>query len=111
MIGLMDLVKEMIKEVLLIKCLEVVILGIYFINSMFILECFFISFKIYFLGNYFCYIVLGVNFVGCYGVLGMSWCEDLMYKLFVFCMFSEFVLDFEVVYGCCWYVFKKVKLG
>lgn len=83
----------------------------YFINSMFILERFFISFKIYFLGNYFRYIVLGVNFGGRYGVLGMSRREDLMYKSSVFRTFSEFVLDYEVVYGRCWYVLKKVKLG
>nr|6OCG_A Chain A, Tubulinyl-Tyr carboxypeptidase 1 [Homo sapiens] len=109
--GLMDLAKEMTKEALPIKCLEAVILGIYLTNSMPTLERFPISFKTYFSGNYFRHIVLGVNFAGRYGALGMSRREDLMYKPPAFRTLSELVLDFEAAYGRCWHVLKKVKLG
>ncbi|XP_014999662.2 tubulinyl-Tyr carboxypeptidase 1 isoform X2 [Macaca fascicularis] len=108
---LMDLAKEMTKEALPIKCLEAVILGIYLTNSMPTLERFPISFKTYFSGNYFRHIVLGVNFAGRYGALGMSRREDLMYKPPAFRTLSELVLDFEAAYGRCWHVLKKVKLG
>ncbi|KAG3260636.1 tubulinyl-Tyr carboxypeptidase 1 isoform X2 [Ictidomys tridecemlineatus] len=109
--GLMDLAKEMTKEALPIKCLEAVILGIYLTNSMPALERFPISFKTYFSGNYFRHIVLGVNFGGRYGALGMSRREDLMYKPPAFRTLSELVLDYEAAYGRCWHVLKKVKLG
>lgn len=109
--GLMDLAKEMTKEALPIKCLEAVILGIYLTNSMPTLERFPISFKTYFSGNYFRHIVLGVNFGGRYGALGMSRREDLMYKPPAFRTLSELVLDYEAAYGRCWHVLKKVKLG
>lgn len=109
--GLMDLAKEMTKEALPIKCLEAVILGIYLTNSMSTLERFPISFKTYFSGNYFRHIVLGVNFGGRYGALGMSRREDLMYKPPAFRTLSELVLDYEAAYGRCWHVLKKVKLG
>ncbi|XP_004624789.2 vasohibin-1 isoform X1 [Octodon degus] len=109
--GLMDLAKEMTKEALPIKCLEAVILGIYLTNSMPTLERFPISFKTYFSGNYFHHIVLGVNFGGRYGALGMSRREDLMYKPPAFRTLSELVLDYEAAYGRCWHVLKKVKLG
>ncbi|XP_010842679.1 PREDICTED: vasohibin-1 isoform X3 [Bison bison bison] len=108
---LMDLAKEMTKEALPIKCLEAVILGIYLTNSMPTLERFPISFKTYFSGNYFRHIVLGVNFGGRYGALGMSRREDLMYKPPAFRTLSELVLDYEAAYGRCWHVLKKVKLG
>lgn len=109
--GLMDLAKEMTKEALPIKCLEAVILGIYLTNSMPTLERFPISFKTYFSGNYFRHIVLGVNFGGRYGALGMSRREDLMYKPPAFRTLSELVLDYEAAYSRCWHVLKKVKLG
>lgn len=109
--GLMDLAKEMTKEALPIKCLEAVILGIYLTNSMPTLERFPISFKTYFSGNYFRHIVLGVNFGGRYGALGMSRREDLMYKPPAFRTLSELVLDYEAAYGRCWHVLRKVKLG
>ncbi|KAF6133658.1 vasohibin 1 [Phyllostomus discolor] len=109
--GLMDLAKEMTKEALPIKCLEAVILGIYLTNSMPTLERFPISFKTHFSGNYFRHIVLGVNFGGRYGALGMSRREDLMYKPPAFRTLSELVLDYEAAYGRCWHVLKKVKLG
>ncbi|XP_047397246.1 tubulinyl-Tyr carboxypeptidase 1 isoform X2 [Sciurus carolinensis] len=109
--GLMDLAKEMTKEALPIKCLEAVILGIYLTNSMPTLERFPISFKTYFSGNYFRHIVLGVNFGGRYGALGMSRREDLMYKPPAFRTLSELVLDYQAAYGRCWHVLKKVKLG
>ncbi|XP_032200752.1 tubulinyl-Tyr carboxypeptidase 1 isoform X1 [Mustela erminea] len=109
--GLMDLAKEMTKEALPIKCLEAVILGIYLTNSMPTLERFPISFKTYFSGNYFRHIVLGVNFGGRYGALGMSRREDLMYKPPAFRTLSDLVLDYEAAYGRCWHVLKKVKLG
>ncbi|MBV99783.1 Vasohibin-1, partial [Eschrichtius robustus] len=114
---LMDLAKEMTKEALPIKCLEAVILGIwggaasYLTNSMPTLERFPISFKTYFSGNYFRHIVLGVNFGGRYGALGMSRREDLMYKPPAFRTLSELVLDYEAAYSRCWHVLKKVKLG
>ncbi|XP_045678566.1 tubulinyl-Tyr carboxypeptidase 1 isoform X1 [Phyllostomus hastatus] len=108
---LMDLAKEMTKEALPIKCLEAVILGIYLTNSMPTLERFPISFKTHFSGNYFRHIVLGVNFGGRYGALGMSRREDLMYKPPAFRTLSELVLDYEAAYGRCWHVLKKVKLG
>ncbi|KAM9069272.1 tubulinyl-Tyr carboxypeptidase 1 isoform 2-T4 [Sarcophilus harrisii] len=104
--GLMDLAKEMTKEALPIKCLEAVILGI-----MPTLERFPISFKTHFSGNYFRHIVLGVNFGGRYGALGMSRREDLMYKPPTFRTLSELVLDYEAAYQRCWHVLKKVKLG
>ncbi|XP_016075798.1 PREDICTED: vasohibin-1 [Miniopterus natalensis] len=107
----MDLAKEMTKEALPIKCLEAVILGIYLTNSMPTLERFPISFKSYFSGNYFRHIVLGVNFGGRYGALGMSRREDLMYKPPAFRTLSDLVLDYEAAYGRCWHVLKKVKLG
>lgn len=75
------------------------------------LERFPISFKTYFSGNYFRHIVLGVNFGGRYGALGMSRREDLMYKPPAFRTLSELVLDYEAAYGRCWHVLKKVKLG
>ncbi|XP_017204918.1 tubulinyl-Tyr carboxypeptidase 1 [Oryctolagus cuniculus] len=109
--GLMDLAKEMTKEALPIKCLEAVILGIYLTNSMPALERFPISFKTYFSGNYFRHIVLGVNFGGRYGALGMSRREDLMYKPPAFRTLSELVLDYEAAYSRCWHVLRKVKLG
>ncbi|KAB0399797.1 hypothetical protein E2I00_002660, partial [Balaenoptera physalus] len=116
---LMDLAKEMTKEALPIKCLEAVILGMYpssespsyLTNSMPTLERFPISFKTYFSGNYFRHIVLGVNFGGRYGALGMSRREDLMYKPPAFRTLSELVLDYEAAYSRCWHVLKKVKLG
>lgn len=75
------------------------------------LERFPISFKTYFSGNYFRHIVLGVNFGGRYGALGMSRREDLMYKPPAFRTLSELVLDYEAAYSRCWHVLKKVKLG
>ncbi|KAI4583475.1 hypothetical protein MJG53_008688 [Ovis ammon polii x Ovis aries] len=83
----------------------------YLTNSMSTLERFPISFKTYFSGNYFRHIVLGVNFGGRYGALGMSRREDLMYKPPAFRTLSELVLDYEAAYGRCWHVLKKVKLG
>ncbi|XP_053458160.1 tubulinyl-Tyr carboxypeptidase 1 isoform X2 [Nycticebus coucang] len=109
--GLMDLAKEMTKEALPIKCLEAVILGIYLTNSMPALERFPISFKTYFSGNYFRHIVLGVNFGGRYGALGMSRREDLMYKPPAFRTLSDLVLDFEAAYSRCWHVLKKIGKG
>lgn len=83
----------------------------YLTNSMPTLERFPISFKTYFSGNYFRHIVLGVNFGGRYGALGMSRREDLMYKPPAFRTLSELVLDYEAAYGRCWHVLRKVKLG
>ena len=83
----------------------------YLTNSMPTLERFPISFKTHFSGNYFRHIVLGVNFGGRYGALGMSRREDLMYKPPAFRTLSELVLDYEAAYGRCWHVLKKVKLG
>lgn len=83
----------------------------YLTNSMPTLERFPISFKTYFSGNYFRHIVLGVNFGGRYGALGMSRREDLMYKPPAFRTLSELVLDYEAAYSRCWHVLKKVKLG
>lgn len=83
----------------------------YLTNSMPTLERFPISFKSYFSGNYFRHIVLGVNFGGRYGALGMSRREDLMYKPPAFRTLSDLVLDYEAAYGRCWHVLKKVKLG
>ncbi|KAJ6661250.1 hypothetical protein lerEdw1_015387 [Lerista edwardsae] len=108
---LMDLAKEMTKEALPIKCLEAVILGIYLTNSMPTLERFPISFKTYFSGNYFRHIVLGVNFGGRYGALGISRREDLMYKAPTFRTLSELIFDYEQAYRRCWHTLKKVKLG
>ncbi|XP_061467801.1 tubulinyl-Tyr carboxypeptidase 1 [Rhineura floridana] len=109
--GLMDLAKEMTKEALPIKCLEAVILGIYLTNNMPTLERFPISFKTYFSGNYFRHIVLGVNFGGRYGALGISRREDLMYKAPTFRTLSELIFDYEEAYRRCWHTLKKVKLG
>ncbi|XP_025057503.1 vasohibin-1, partial [Alligator sinensis] len=109
--GLMDLAKEMTKEALPIKCLEAVILGIYLTNNMTTLERFPISFKTHFSGNYFRHIVLGVNFGGRYGALGISRREELMYKTPTFRTLSELVFDFEEAYRRCWHTLKKVKLG
>ncbi|KAH0620473.1 hypothetical protein JD844_020981 [Phrynosoma platyrhinos] len=108
---LMDLAKEMTKEALPIKCLEAVILGIYLTNNMPTLERFPISFKTYFSGNYFRHIVLGVNFGGRYGALGISRREDLMYKAPTFRTLSELIFDYEEAYQRCWHTLKKVKLG
>uniref|UniRef100_A0A803XR78 Vasohibin 1 n=1 Tax=Meleagris gallopavo TaxID=9103 RepID=A0A803XR78_MELGA len=109
--GLMDLAKEMTKEALPIKCLEAVILGIYLTNNMTTLDRFPISFKTHFSGNYFRHIVLGVNFGGRYGALGISRREELMYKAPVFRTLSELIFDFEEAYRRCWHTLKKVKLG
>ncbi|XP_021398485.2 tubulinyl-Tyr carboxypeptidase 1 isoform X2 [Lonchura striata] len=109
--GLMDLAKEMTKEALPIKCLEAVILGIYLTNNMATLDRFPISFKTHFSGNYFRHIVLGVNFGGRYGALGISRREELMYKAPVFRTLSELIFDFEEAYRRCWHTLKKVKLG
>ncbi|RMC00642.1 hypothetical protein DUI87_23259 [Hirundo rustica rustica] len=108
---LMDLAKEMTKEALPIKCLEAVILGIYLTNNMTTLDRFPISFKTHFSGNYFRHIVLGVNFGGRYGALGISRREELMYKAPVFRTLSELIFDFEEAYRRCWHTLKKVKLG
>lgn len=107
----MDLAKEMTKEALPIKCLEAVILGIYLTNNMTTLDRFPISFKTHFSGNYFRHIVLGVNFGGRYGALGISRREELMYKAPVFRTLSELIFDFEEAYRRCWHTLKKVKLG
>ncbi|CAM5122592.1 unnamed protein product [Eretmochelys imbricata] len=109
--GLMDLAKEMTKEALPIKCLEAVILGIYLTNNMPTLERFPISFKTHFSGNYFRHIVLGVNFGGRYGALGISRREELMYKAPTFRTLSELIFNYEEAYHRCWHVLKKVKLG
>ncbi|XP_053140200.1 tubulinyl-Tyr carboxypeptidase 1 isoform X1 [Hemicordylus capensis] len=117
--GLMDLAKDMTKEALPIKCLEAVILGmypfslktIYLTNNMPTLERFPISFKTYFSGNYFRHIVLGVNFGGRYGALGISRREELMYKAPVFRTLSELIFDYEAAYRRCWHTLNKVKLG
>uniref|UniRef100_A0A8C8VDX7 Vasohibin 1 n=1 Tax=Pelusios castaneus TaxID=367368 RepID=A0A8C8VDX7_9SAUR len=102
---------KMTKEALPIKCLEAVILGIYLTNSMPTLERFPISFKTHFSGNYFRHIVLGVNFGGRYGALGISRREELMYKAPTFRTLSELIFDYEEAYRRCWHVLKKVKLG
>uniref|UniRef100_A0A8C8R5W1 Vasohibin 1 n=1 Tax=Pelusios castaneus TaxID=367368 RepID=A0A8C8R5W1_9SAUR len=88
-----------------------VILGIYLTNSMPTLERFPISFKTHFSGNYFRHIVLGVNFGGRYGALGISRREELMYKAPTFRTLSELIFDYEEAYRRCWHVLKKVKLG
>lgn len=75
------------------------------------LDRFPISFKTHFSGNYFRHIVLGVNFGGRYGALGISRREELMYKAPVFRTLSELIFDFEEAYRRCWHTLKKVKLG
>lgn len=83
----------------------------YLTNNMTTLDRFPISFKTHFSGNYFRHIVLGVNFGGRYGALGISRREELMYKAPVFRTLSELIFDFEEAYRRCWHTLKKVKLG
>ncbi|XP_053140204.1 tubulinyl-Tyr carboxypeptidase 1 isoform X3 [Hemicordylus capensis] len=83
----------------------------YLTNNMPTLERFPISFKTYFSGNYFRHIVLGVNFGGRYGALGISRREELMYKAPVFRTLSELIFDYEAAYRRCWHTLNKVKLG
>lgn len=85
--------------------------GSYLTNNMTTLDRFPISFKTHFSGNYFRHIVLGVNFGGRYGALGISRREELMYKAPVFRTLSELIFDFEEAYRRCWHTLKKVKLG
>lgn len=75
------------------------------------LERFPIGFKTYFSGNYFSHVVLGVNFGGRYGALGISRREDLMYKAPTFRTLSELIFDYEEAYRRCWHTLKKLKLG
>ena len=82
----------------------------YLTNNMTTLDRFPISFKTHFSGNYFRHIVLGVNFGGRYGALGISRREELMYKAPVFRTLSELIFDFEEAYRRCWHTLKKVKL-
>lgn len=83
----------------------------YLTNNMTTLDRFPISFKTHFSGNYFRHIVLGVNFGGRYGALGISRREELMYKAPIFRTLSELIFDFEDAYRRCWHTLKKVKLG
>lgn len=91
--------------------LNYITINSYLTNNMPTLERFPISFKTYFSGNYFRHIVLGVNFGGRYGALGISRREDLMYKTPTFRTLSDLIFDYEEAYQRCWHTLKKVKLG
>ncbi|XP_072121256.1 tubulinyl-Tyr carboxypeptidase 2 [Mobula birostris] len=108
---LMDTAREMTRESLPIKCLEAVILGIYFTNGLAVLERFPISFKTQFSGNCFHHVVLGVYYNGRYGTLGMSRREDLMDKPLVFRTLSDLFFEFEESYRKYLHTVKKVKIG
>ncbi|XP_003357637.2 tubulinyl-Tyr carboxypeptidase 2 [Phacochoerus africanus] len=109
--GLMETAKEMTRESLPIKCLEAVILGIYFTNGQPSIERFPISFKTYFSGNYFHHVVLGIYCNGRYGSLGMSRRAELMDKPLTFRTLSDLIFDFEDSYKKYLHTLKKVKIG
>ncbi|XP_014352063.1 tubulinyl-Tyr carboxypeptidase 2 [Latimeria chalumnae] len=109
--GLMETAREMTRESLPIKCLEAVILGIYFTNGLTSVERFPISFKTQFSGSYFHHVVLGVYCNGRYGSLGMSRRADLMDKPLAFRTLSDLIFDFEDSYKKYLHSVKKVKIG
>ncbi|XP_074652520.1 tubulinyl-Tyr carboxypeptidase 2-like isoform X2 [Tubulanus polymorphus] len=109
--GLMECAKEMIRESLPIKCLEAIILGLYLTNGYPGLERFAISFKSCFAGNFHRHVVLGLYYNGCYGTIGMSRREELMYKPLKFKSLSEVILSYKQSYKKFWHELKKLKIG
>ncbi|XP_041354149.1 tubulinyl-Tyr carboxypeptidase 1-like [Gigantopelta aegis] len=109
--GLMECAKDMIREALPIKCLEAIVLGVFLTNGMMGLERYPISFKTTFNGSTHRHVVLGVQYGGRYGALGMSRREDLMYKPLEFRSLADIVFDFQKAYSNYWHVLKKVKIG
>jgi len=109
--GLMECARDMIREALPIKCLEAVILGIFLSNGMLGVERFALSFKTVFKGHTHRHVVLGISHAGCYGAIGMSRRDDLMFKPVEFKSLADLVFDFERCYLKYWHSVKKVKVG
>ena len=76
----MEVAKDMIQESLPIKCLESVILSLYLTSPLTEVQRFAVSFKSRCGELCYRHIVLGVHYSGCYGALGLSRREDLMFK-------------------------------
>ncbi|KAG7252042.1 hypothetical protein CRUP_027375, partial [Coryphaenoides rupestris] len=103
--ALMDIAKEMTREVLPIKCLEAVILSIYLTTNLPGVERFPLSFKTQFSGNHFYHIR------GRFGALGISRRDDLMFKHLEFRTLDDLVQEFEGAYRGYSHTLRKVKIG
>lgn len=109
--GLMDTAREIIKESLPIKCLEAVIVGLYFTCGMTEMQRFTISFKTQFNGRYYRHVVLGVHYNGKFGTLGLSRRDDLMFKPLKFKSLLDLLDDFTKSYNNYLHNVKKIKLS
>ncbi|CAL8272406.1 unnamed protein product [Merluccius merluccius] len=109
--ALMDIAKEMTREVLPIKCLEAVILAIYLTTNLPGVERFPLSFKTQFSGNHFYHIVLGIHSGGRFGALGISRRDDLMFKHLEFRTLADLLQEFQGAYRGYWHTLRKVKIG
>lgn len=109
--GLMDTAREIIKESLPIKCLEAVIVGLYFTCGMTEMQRFTISFKTQFNGRYYRHVVLGVHYNGKFGTLGLSRRDDLMFKPLKFKSLLDLLDGFTKSYNNYLHNVKKIKLS
>ncbi|KXJ17740.1 tubulinyl-Tyr carboxypeptidase 2 [Exaiptasia diaphana] len=109
--GLMDAAREIIRESLPIKCLEAVIVSLYFTSGIQELQRFTISFKSQFSSKTYRHIVLGVVANGKYGALGLSRREDLMYKPLESKSLCDLINNFVSSYEKYGHIVKKIKLS
>lgn len=109
--GLMETAKEMIKESLPIKCLEATILSVYLTNGICGLQRFTIGFKTQMGVANLSHVVLGVQYNGKFGALGLSRRDDLMFKPLKFKTLWDLIEDFNQNYNKYFHVLKKVKLS
>ncbi|EDV29910.1 uncharacterized protein TRIADDRAFT_20295 [Trichoplax adhaerens] len=111
MSGLMEIAKDMIKESLPIKCLEAVILSIYFTCGLEGLDRFPISFKSCFNSHHHRHVVLGIHYSGRYGALGLSRRRTLMYKPLIYRSLMDLIQQYKTSYEECYHELEKVKIG
>lgn len=119
LMGLAELSKKMIEDSLPIKCLEAVILSIYFINeitplnSASGLEKFTIGFKTNSKGNVHRHVVLGVycHSSGLFGALGISRRSDLGSKKMEYGSLTDLINDYIDCYAGYLHKVKRVKIG
>ncbi|CAF0745736.1 unnamed protein product [Brachionus calyciflorus] len=119
LMGLAELSKKMIEHSLPIKCLEAVILSIYFINEITPanplsgVEKFTIGFKTSSKGNIHRHVVLGVycHSSGLFGALGISRRNDLGYKNLQFESLSDLIQDYIECYSNYLHKVKRIKIG
>lgn len=117
--GLAELSKKIIEDSLPIKCLEAVILSIYFINEIVSsnsasgVEKFSIGFKTSSKGNIHRHVVLGVycHSTGLFGALGISRRSDLGYKQLKYKSLTDLIQDYIRSYSNYLHKVKRIKIG